>query len=49
MLNVHCQSVSEWESGQRYPNGKYMVALAKLLDSSVEELFFSEGEDQKSE
>lgn len=41
-LDVSRQSVSKWESGSGYPETEKLIALAKLLDISLDNLLMDE-------
>lgn len=48
IIKVAPSTYYKWEDGSRSPNIKKAILIAKILGSTVEELFFDELLDKKS-
>ena len=39
IMKVKQNTISQWESDRTLPNAKYAIELAKILETTVEELY----------
>lgn len=47
-LNVSTPSVSDWESGKKFPAGKNLIELSKLLECSIDYLLGNDEDDSEA-
>ena len=48
MIGVDRTAVGKWELGQAVPRTKHLLALAKILDCSIEEIYYAKKQKNKN-